>query len=172
MRRGVGEGAPGGRFFGAGELRLALLALIAERPGHGYELMARLESRFNGAYQASAGAVYPTLQQLGDEGMVTVEADGGRKVHHATAAGRAEVAEQALLIDRIWSRASARGEWGMLRDPHAAEIVAPALRLVKAAVATIVRAHGDPAVVERVRRLLDDSRQELKQIGREARGKR
>ncbi|WP_331766896.1 hypothetical protein [Embleya sp. NBC_00896] len=58
----------------------------------------------------------------------------------------------------------------MLRDPNAAEIVTPALRLMKAAVATIVRAHGDPAVVEQVRAVLENARRELKAMDR--RGKR
>jgi DNA-binding PadR family transcriptional regulator len=160
---------PAGRFFAPGELRLALLTLIVERPGHGYELMTRLEKRFDGAYRASAGAVYPTLQQLEDEGLVRIEPDGGRKVHHATEAGRAEARERAGEADRIWTRAAARGEWGPLRDPYAAEIVAPALRLVKAAVATIVRAHGDPEVVDEVRDILDDARRRLKQLDRRRR---
>jgi DNA-binding PadR family transcriptional regulator len=164
-----GPGPGGGRFFGPGELRLALLALIAEEPGHGYELMNRLEDRFAGAYQASPGAVYPTLQLVEDEGLVRVEPDGGRKVFHATDEGRREVRDHAREIDRIWARAAARGEWGMLRDPNASEIVAPALRLFKAAVGTIVRAHGDPAVVDRVREILDNARREIKEVKAETR---
>ncbi|GAA4991577.1 hypothetical protein GCM10023205_74680 [Yinghuangia aomiensis] len=159
-----GLGPGGGRFFGPGELRWALLALIDERPGHGYELMTRLEDRFAGAYQASPGAVYPTLQLVEDEGLVRLELDGGRKVFHITDAGRDEVRDHAREIDKIWARAAARGEWGMLRDPDASEIVGPALRLFKAAVSTIVRAHGDPVVVDRVRAILDDARHEIKQV--------
>ncbi|MCF2531965.1 PadR family transcriptional regulator [Yinghuangia soli] len=167
---GPGGGAgPTGRFFGPGELRLALLCLIDEQPGHGYELMSRLEDRFAGAYKASAGAIYPTLQQVDDEGLVRIEPDGGRKVFHITPEGRAEVRGRAREADRIWARATQRGEWGMLRDPHAAEIVTPALRLFKAAVSCIVRAHGDPVVVERVREVLDNARREMKEIKAETR---
>ncbi|GCD97910.1 PadR family transcriptional regulator [Embleya hyalina] len=166
-RRGADGSTGTGRFFAPGELRIALLALIAEQPGHGYELMTRLEARFAGAYQASAGAVYPTLQQIEDEQLALREVDGGRKVFHITDAGRLEVAAHVDEIEAIWARATVRGEWGMLRDPNAAEIVAPALRLIKAAVATIVRAHGDPAVVERVRGVLEHARRELKAIDRD-----
>jgi DNA-binding PadR family transcriptional regulator len=59
-----------GRFFGPGEVRLALLSLVAEAPSHGYELMKKLEERSAGVYRASAGTVYPTLQQLEDEGLI------------------------------------------------------------------------------------------------------
>jgi DNA-binding PadR family transcriptional regulator len=170
-RRTDGGPAPTGRFFGPGELRLALLCLIDEQPGHGYELMNRLEDRFAGAYQASAGAIYPTLQLIDDEGLVRIEPDGGRKVFHITGEGRAEVRARAREADRIWARAAARGEWGLLRDPNAAEIVAPALRLFKAAVGCIVRAHGDPQVVDRVREVLDDARREIKQIKADTRAR-
>lgn len=133
--------------------------------------MTRLEERFAGAYKASAGAIYPTLQQVDDEGLVSIEQDGGRKVFHITPDGRAEVRSRAREADRIWARAAQRGEWGMLRDPHAAEIVAPALRLFKAAVSCIVRAHGDPAVVDRVRDVLDNARREMKEIKADTRAR-
>lgn len=160
----AGFGPGGGRFFGPGELRLALLALIAERAGHGYDLMSRLERRCAGAYRPSAGAVYPTLQQLEDEGLIRLEVDSGRKVFHLTDAGAPEVRERASEIEDIWARAAQRGEWGMLRDPYAAEIAGPALRLLKTAVSAIVHAHGDPEVVERVREVLATAVDELKQI--------
>ncbi|MGV9678688.1 PadR family transcriptional regulator [Nocardia sp. NPDC003482] len=163
---GVGPGS--GRFFGAGELRLALLALIAERPGHGYELMSRLEQRCGGAYRPSAGAVYPTLQQLEDEGLVTLEITGGRKVFHIDPAGQDEVDRQRATIERIWARADERGEWGMFRDPEAAEIIGPALRLFKAAVSAVAHAHGDPVVVDQVRDILRDTTRELQQLKSDA----
>ncbi len=159
---GIGPGP--GRFFGPGELRLALLALIAEQPGHGYELMSRLEDRCRGAYRPSAGAVYPTLQQLEDEGLATLEIDSGRKVFHITAAGRTEVDAHGETVEQIWDRATERGEWGMFRDPDAAEIVGPALRLFKTAVSVIVHSHGDPEVVDRVRAVLTEATGELRQL--------
>lgn len=155
-----------GRFFGPGELRLALLALLSEQAGHGYDLMGRLEQRFDGAYQASAGSIYPTLQQLEDEGLVQVDATGGRKVFHLAEAGHSEVSARQAEIERLWSRAAWRGEWGALRDPHAAEIVGPALRLVKAAVKTIVHAHGDPRVADEVRMILTDARHSIERMDR------
>jgi len=160
---------PTGRFFGPGELRLALLALVAEEPGHGYELMSRLSARFDGGYKPSAGAIYPTLQQLEDERLVRVAEGDGRKVYHVTREGRREVSTHAGEIEEIWSRAASRGEWGLFRSPDAAEVVGPALRLMKAAVKTIVHAHRDPAVVDRVRAILDEARQQIERLDRRKR---
>src|SRR5215469_14921470 len=65
-----GRGGRWGRFFGPGEIRLALLSMLEAGPKHGYELMKELETKSGGMYKASAGAIYPALQQLEDEGMV------------------------------------------------------------------------------------------------------
>ncbi|MBB5915884.1 DNA-binding PadR family transcriptional regulator [Nocardia transvalensis] len=163
-----GFGPGPGRFFGPGELRLALLALLDEQPGHGYDLMSRLEDRCGGAYRPSAGAVYPTLQQLEDEGLATVETDSGRKVFHLSAAGRDEIREHEAQLERIWARATRRGEWGMFRDPDAAEILGPALRLFKTAAATIAHAHGDPTVVEQVRDIIVAATREIEDVDADA----
>ena len=56
-----------GRFFGAGEVRLALLSLLEQEPKHGYQLMKELEERSGGLYRASAGTIYPTLQLLEED---------------------------------------------------------------------------------------------------------
>ena len=68
-----------GRFFEAGEIRLALLSLLRDGPKHGYQLMKELEERSGGMYKASAGSVYPTLQQLEDEGLVEATVIKGRR---------------------------------------------------------------------------------------------
>jgi DNA-binding PadR family transcriptional regulator len=154
---------PRGRFFGPRELRLALLALLGEKPSHGYELMTRLEARCGGAYQASAGAVYPTLQQLEDEGFVRVELDEGRKGHHLSAAGRRELADHTPDVERIWARADQWSEWGMFTDPGAAEIVGPALRLAKAALKAVVH---DPDATDEVRAIFEAARDQIERLVR------
>ncbi|TMS00721.1 PadR family transcriptional regulator [Nonomuraea basaltis] len=163
-RRTPGGFGPTGRFFGPGELRLAVLALVAEQPAHGYQVMSRLADRFNGTYEPSAGSIYPTLQLLEDEGLVRVEQADGRKVHHVTEDGRRAAEEQADEIERLWGRAATRGEWGMFREPEAAEIVGPALRLVKAAVKTLAHAHGDPRVIERIQEIFVEARHRIEEL--------
>ena len=71
-------------------VRPAILALLLERPMHGYEMIQELESRTGGIWRPSPGSVYPTLQLLEDEGLIEAEAIGGRKRYTLTDTGRAE----------------------------------------------------------------------------------
>src|SRR5258705_5925720 len=81
--------------FSHGRLRLYLLKLLAEGPKHGYELIRLLENRFLGLYAPSAGTIYPRLQRMEAEALVTHTAAGGRKVYEITEAGRAELRQRA-----------------------------------------------------------------------------
>lgn len=108
---------PGRRFFRQGEVRLALLSLLGDEPAHGYELMGRLEDRSGGMHRASAGTVYPVLQQLEDEGLVEIQKIDGRKVCHVTDAGREELARHEEDVERIWRRAHGWKDWGAHPGP-------------------------------------------------------
>ncbi|MFD0786057.1 PadR family transcriptional regulator, partial [Micromonospora azadirachtae] len=81
--------------FSHGRLRLYLLRLLDDGPKHGYELIRLLEDRFLGLYAPSAGTIYPRLQRLEAEGLVTHTAAGGRKTYEITEAGRAELRQRA-----------------------------------------------------------------------------
>jgi DNA-binding PadR family transcriptional regulator len=72
-----------------GDVRAALLALLAEEPRNGYQLMQEIEDRSGGAWRPSPGSVYPALQQLEDEGLVRAEASGTGKLFQLTDEGRA-----------------------------------------------------------------------------------
>src|ERR1700757_1119332 len=108
-----------GRFFEAGEVRLAILSLLSDGPKHGYQLMKELEERSGGLYRASAGSVYPTLQLLEDEGLIVAELHDGKRAYSLTDAGRAELARDPETVKRIWERAEQWGEWGQFTDPDA-----------------------------------------------------
>jgi DNA-binding transcriptional ArsR family regulator len=69
-------------------VRAAVLALLAERPMHGYEMIQELEQRTGGIWRPSAGSIYPTLQLLQDEGLVESEEVGGKRMFSLTEAGR------------------------------------------------------------------------------------
>lgn len=127
-RRGPRRG-----FFRSGEVRLALLSLLDEAPGHGYDLMKRLEDRSGGLYRASAGTVYPVLQQLEDEGKVRAHEDDGKKVYRITDEGRAEVRQAADRVDGIWSRADRWKEWGCRMGPDTVGIAMAMGRLARSA---------------------------------------
>jgi DNA-binding PadR family transcriptional regulator len=89
-------GAPwaGGRRARRGDVRTALLRVLSDRPMHGYDLIRELEDRSGGEWRPSPGSVYPTLQLLEDEGLVTAEERDGKRVHTITDAGRAELKER------------------------------------------------------------------------------
>ncbi len=87
--------------FSHGRLRLYLLKLLADGPKHGYELIRSLENRFLGLYAPSAGTIYPRLQRMEADGLVTHTAAGGRKVYEITAAGRAELAARATELAEL-----------------------------------------------------------------------
>ena len=76
---------------GRGEVRSAVLALLAERPMHGYQIIHEIEERSGGSWKPSAGSVYPTLQLLADEGLISAEESNGRKIYSLTEAGRESV---------------------------------------------------------------------------------
>src|SRR6478672_10560969 len=75
-RYGRGRGGPRAR---RGDVRAAVLALLAERPMHGYEMIKEIEERTDGAWTPSAGSIYPTLQMLEDEGLIRGEESDGKR---------------------------------------------------------------------------------------------
>ncbi|WP_423919737.1 PadR family transcriptional regulator [Frigoribacterium sp. 2-23] len=95
LEKRLGEFGPsrasgqGSRSDAQGDLRSAILALLAEKPMHGYQLIGEIEERSDGSMTPSAGDVYPTLQLLTDEGLIVAVESDGRKVHSLTEAGRA-----------------------------------------------------------------------------------
>jgi DNA-binding PadR family transcriptional regulator len=113
---GFGPGGPGGPGFGPrsrrghggrgrrgrGNVRAAVLALLAEEPRHGYSIMNELGERSGGLWRPSPGSVYPVLQQLQDEGLITSTDADGRKVFDLTDEGRRYVEEHADELREPW----------------------------------------------------------------------
>jgi len=161
-RRGRKGRGPRRRFFRQGEVRLALISLLQDEPAHGYELMKRLEERSGGMYRASAGTVYPVLQQLEDEGLVKIVEADGKKVYHLTDTGREELLVHEEHIERIWERAHGWKDWGVHMGPESAEIWGSWGRLSKAAFR--VAAKADFENTEKVRDILDRARKELEKL--------
>ena len=85
----------GPRRIRRGEVRTAVLAALAEQPGHGYDIIQTLEEKSGGAWRPSPGSIYPTLQQLEDEGLVRSSERDGKRTFELTDEGRAEC-EQRL----------------------------------------------------------------------------
>ena len=126
--RGQGHGHRRGRRGGGvldhGDLRYVLLALIAERPRHGYELIKAVEDRLGGRYTPSPGVIYPTLTMLEELGHLRPETvDGNRKLYALTEEGAAFLAAHRPVVDAILARAAAIG-----RDGNAGAAPAPEIR--------------------------------------------
>ncbi len=134
-----------------GDVRTAILLLLAEQPMHGYQLMQAIAERTGGAWTPSPGAVYPTINQLEDEGVVSVTADAGRRLVTLTDTGRGQLAEH-------------RDTWG---DPFAGyEATAPGADLrrllheLHEATRQVART-GTEAQREAAARILNDARRAL-----------
>jgi len=92
-----------GRKAGRGDIRATILALLAEGPMHGYQIIQEVSERTGGAWRPSPGSVYPTLQQLEDEELVRAAQGDGRRVFELTDAGREQAA--ALPSQTPWESA-------------------------------------------------------------------
>jgi DNA-binding PadR family transcriptional regulator len=92
-RYGRGRGGRGGR-ASRGDIRVAILLLLNERPMHGYEIIAELDERTDGLWKPSPGSIYPTLSLLEDKGYVTSSEEGGKRRFSLTAAGSEQIANR------------------------------------------------------------------------------
>ncbi|HEX4551844.1 PadR family transcriptional regulator [Pseudomonas sp.] len=148
------RGGRGPRVFAPGDLKLLLLALIAEQPCHGYDLIRQIESMFDGAYSPSPGVIYPTLTFLEESDLVTGDAEAGKKRYSVTDAGRLSLSEQAVALDGVRMRieVSKRSLRGHDRPPEIHEAVHNLRHALQ-------MHHGrwSPEEILRVRDLLNDT---------------
>ena len=99
-----------GRKLGAEDLQLVILALLSEKPAHGYEIIKSLAERSGGFYHPSPGMVYPALTYLEEIGYASVEAEGTRKLYNITDAGRAHLEENRGVVDTMLAQLKWVGE--------------------------------------------------------------
>lgn len=111
---GMGRRGRGGRFFDQGDLRLVILALLAEQPRHGYELIKEIEERLGGVYVPSPGVVYPTLTWLEELGYAALAAEdgGSKKLYSATPEGLAYLEQNKGLVEGLFARMDQVGGQG------------------------------------------------------------
>ncbi|MFD7614252.1 PadR family transcriptional regulator [Streptomyces sp. NPDC059828] len=113
-----GRGRGGGRGRARrGDVRASILALLKDRPMHGYEMIQEIGERSAGAWKPSPGSVYPTLQLLEDEGLIASESDGGKKLFTLTDAGRTEAES---VPDAPWEDAGRGIDWDAMHEIRAA----------------------------------------------------
>jgi DNA-binding PadR family transcriptional regulator len=112
-----GFGPPRGPRARRGDVRAALLVLLAEEPRNGYQLMQEIEQRSEGVWRPSPGSVYPALQQLEDEGLVRVESGAGGKAYALTDEGRAHVEARDETLGAPWDAVKGgmgEGAWDLM----------------------------------------------------------
>jgi DNA-binding PadR family transcriptional regulator len=157
---GFGPGGPRGRRGmgrrSRGNVRAAVLALLAEEPRHGYAIMTELAERSGGLWRPSPGSVYPVLQQLQDEGLIVVEEAEGRRVFSLTEAGRGYVQEHPDELAEPWTVAEhgpVRRVQGLMRGMAALGVAVDQLARL-----------GDEAQSARAEAVLDDARRAMYRI--------
>ncbi|MGW7070771.1 PadR family transcriptional regulator [Streptomyces sp. NPDC054855] len=107
-----GRGGPRGRAR-RGDVRASILALLKDRPMHGYEMIQEIAERSGGAWKPSPGSVYPTLQLLEDEGLISSASEGGKKLFSLTDAGGTAADEGP---DAPWEEAGRGVDWEALSE--------------------------------------------------------
>ena len=132
-----------------GDVRTAILTLLAEEPMHGYQIIQRLGDRSGGMWRPSAGSVYPTLQQLEDEGLVKGEERDGRKVFALTDDGR-KAAAQSAGSPAPWEMSGSEGATSLYGQ----------FRPLAAAVAQVSQV-GSPETLAKAQAILMEARRSL-----------
>lgn len=158
-----GRGGRRGRVFDHGDLRFVILALIAEKPRHGYEIIKAIEEKVAGAYSPSPGVIYPTLTMLEELGYVTVTAsEGAKKLHEITDEGRAFLEANSAGVEALFQRMAAANE---------AAGGGPAPQIIRAMenlrMALRLRLTRGPLTEEQVRaiaKLLDDTTVQVEEV--------
>jgi DNA-binding PadR family transcriptional regulator len=143
-----------GTRMGRGDVRAAVLALLAEQPMHGYQIIHEIEERSGGTWKPSAGSVYPTLQLLADEGLISAEESNGRKTYSLTEAGRAEVAGAGPSAP--WDPAASSEDPGFTALPKAGIELAQA--------AAQVGRTGSPEQIQQAVAAIDEARRRIYSI--------
>jgi DNA-binding PadR family transcriptional regulator len=140
-----------------GDVRWAVLAVLEDGPKHGYEVITGLEERSGGRWRPSPGSVYPTLQMLQDEGLLSGEDQDGKRVYQLTDQGRSELAERK-------ERSGGSAPWeaeGFNAEPYAK--LGQAMMGVAGAMRQVM-AEGSAEHLDRAEAILRDARKQLYEL--------
>jgi DNA-binding PadR family transcriptional regulator len=163
---GGGRGAWGDVFYGRapwagrkarrGDVRTAVLAVLQDKPMHGYDVIRELEERSGGMWRPSPGSIYPTLQMLEDEGLVSGEEQDGKKIYSLTNQGRTELQERR-------ERAGDAAPWDLGQVPEGFAKLRDAGFQLLGATMQVARA-GNADQVEKATEILSDARKRIYEL--------
>lgn len=156
LRKNFEQRPSGGSRMARGDVRTAVLSLLAEKPMHGYQIINEIAERSGGTWKPSAGSVYPTLQLLADEGLISAAEEGGRKTYSLTDAGRA-VASETTGGPAPWVSSAEKD--GTRNDARFHAL--PKAGVDLAAAAAQVGRSGSPEQVQQTIEVLDEARRKL-----------
>jgi DNA-binding PadR family transcriptional regulator len=169
---GTGIGGGGfrtGRKLGAADLQLVILALLKEKPSHGYEIIKALEERSGGFYSPSPGMVYPALTYLEEVGHASVESEGTKKLYRITAAGEAKLNEDATIADAILTQLAGIGRRmervrEVLAGEAAEEEMGQSIRAARRELRSVLRdrRHASPEEQQRIADILKRATDEIR----------
>lgn len=151
------------RIFDRGDLKYMILELLRDRPMHGYEVMRALEATSGGAYTASPGSVYPTLQSLEDGGYVSSEEKDGRKVYTITDEGREFLDSNQDRVEQILHRIKDFAKH--FSGAPMTDVTRSFMRLAQASFEQSVRRVGDEDSMDRLREILEQAAREIENVG-------
>ena len=152
MREGRGRGRAR-----RGDVRAAALALLAEQPMNGYQIIQEISERSGGVWRPSPGSIYPALQQLEDEGLIKTEAaEGGRRAYQLTDDGRAYADSHADELRAPWDEVTG-GSGGLAMEMRSliGQVAMAAVQVVQV---------GSEAQATQARQVLTDARKALYRI--------
>jgi DNA-binding PadR family transcriptional regulator len=140
-----------------GDVRAAILDLLAEgQPWNGYQIIQEIAERTQGLWRPSAGSVYPALQQLEDEGLISHEGEGRRRMYTLTEEGQAYAQAHADELSRSWDAAAGMADNAVLE-------LGDMIRQVMMAVMEVRRA-GSASQLAEARRVLTETRRSMYRI--------
>lgn len=161
---GTGMGGGGfrtGRKLGAADLQIVILALLKEKPHHGYEIIKALEERSGGFYVPSPGMVYPALTYLEEVGHAEVQSEGTKKLYRITETGEARVKEDQAIAEAILTQLERIGrKMERVREVFAGEAaeedMAQSIRAARHELRSVLREkrHATPEEQQRIAEIL------------------
>jgi DNA-binding PadR family transcriptional regulator len=169
---GTGMGGGGfrtGRKLGATDLQLIILALLKDKPSHGYEIIKALEERSGGFYVPSPGMVYPALTYLEETGHAAVEAEGSKKLYRITPEGEAKLKQDAAIAEAILTQLERMGQkMSRVREVFATEAedesLAPDLKAARYELRNVLRdrRRASPEEQQRIATILKRATDEIR----------
>jgi DNA-binding PadR family transcriptional regulator len=153
---------PGPRFFERGGIKFAVLEHLKDKPRHGYDIIRAMEEQSKGFYSPSPGAIYPTLQALEDQDLVTSTIEEGKKIYTITEAGLAyleEHKERAQCHRERWE-----SQWGPGPQGESWAAFADIRETLRDVKGTVRRSAGDPAKLKEIGAVLQEAAAKIKEI--------